>query len=108
MVKTRKIPKEIQNAVSGILEGYGISLEELLSKNSEPNSEEIERKWLTVAQAVKYTGVSRSTLTRWHKRGLLKKVCKLTPEARSGKILFLKSEIDSLLSKLTLSLGEKQ
>ena len=106
-LKKQTIPKEIQNAVSGLLGNYGISLEELLEKHSKPDHEEIERKWLTVAQAIKYTGVSRSTLGRWQTKGLLKQVCKLTPGSRSGKILFLKSEIDLLLSKFTLSSGEK-
>ena len=107
-MKKQRIPKEIQNVVSGILSSYGISLDELLQNKNIQKDKGIERKWITLAQAEKYTGVSRSTLGRWQKKGLLKKVSKLTPGAKSGKLLFLKSEIDSLLSDLTLSPEKKQ
>lgn len=107
MLTKRTIPAEIHDAVSGMLKNYGISLDELLEKNQSSTNKKVERKWLTVAQVENYTGVSRSTLGRWRKDGVLKQICKLTPDSRSGKLLFLKSEIDSLFSKLTLSSGEK-
>ncbi len=107
MLKRQKIPPETVMLLSEILQNYGISMEEILADKQKTDDKEVERKWLTVAQAMKYTGVSRSTLGRWHKKGLLKQVCKLTPESRSGKILFLKSEIDLFMSTLTLQQNGK-
>lgn len=48
-------------------------------------------KYLTIAEAVKYTKTSRSTINRWTQKGL--------PKIRANKVLIKKDDLDDYLER---------
>ncbi len=92
---SNQIPVAILNAASGMLEPYGVNLNELLNQKEAPTVKPLEKAWLTNAEAEQYTGVKRWTLWRAQRSGKIR-ASKLHP-TQQGKILFERASLDEWL-----------
>lgn len=82
------LPELIQAAVRKMLVPY----QDMKTFPSGKNSAHNDERYLPVAKAALYCGISRWTLSRAARTGQLKEI-KLSP-ARSGKVLYDRSELD--------------
>lgn len=104
------IPNHILNAVNSLLQSVNakLTLEGLLKSESSSTIAQ-EKKYLNLSEAITYTGIGRHSLYRAQRKGLITSF-KLS-NARSGKVLFLKSSIDkwieSCQTKKTCNNGGK-
>jgi len=89
------IPKHIISAVDSLLIPYGIDLKALLLNQTSNKNPTDERRFLSVADATRYSGCGRWTLFRAAKSGKLK-TSKLT-SAKSGKLLIDRQSLDAWL-----------
>ena len=90
-----KIPQDILLVVNKLLSPYGVNINAALK---ETNAAAIEKKYFTVADAEKYSGIGRWTLARAVKAGKIRQA-KLSP-CRGGKVLIDKVSLDSWLEGL--------
>ena len=88
-----QLPAEIQSAINLLLSPYGFNLSDIVNIKSE--SEKDNSKYLSVSEAEKYCHISRYSLYRAAKAQKIR-TFKLS-KSRSGKVLVLKSSIDSWL-----------
>ena len=93
------LPPSIVDAASAMLKPFGVDFTALLKDQHQEEPQSIavpvKPKYLTVADAIKYTGIGRWTLYRAMLDGKIKG-CKLTP-ARGGKLLYDLESIDHWL-----------
>ena len=89
-MKTTQLPEETLLIVDTILQPYHLSVKDLLNDKKEER-ETGRKRFLSVKEAQEIYSVSRHTLFRWAKAGMIKSV-KCSP-AKSGKVLL---EINSL------------
>ena len=94
MKKIKQIPSHIRLAIDSLLNSCDTSLDELLNNNSK-SSNTLSKKYLTIAEAEKYSACGRWTLYRKAKKGEIK-TCKLS-DAKSGKVLIEKASLDNWL-----------
>lgn len=91
-MKNSIIPEAISAAIDAILRPYGLNASNLTN----PKPETDESRYLTVAAAEKYCGLSRWTFGRAVKSGVLPQI-KIS-EAKSGKILLDRRDLDKWLA----------
>lgn len=96
---SHNLPPSIVDAASAMLKPFGVDFSALLKdhQQEQPGIAAVKPKYLTVADAIKYTGIGRWTLYRAMLDGKIKG-CKLTP-ARGGKLLYDLESIDLWLQK---------
>jgi excisionase family DNA binding protein len=82
----KRIPKEIVTAVNALLAPYGESFT--------PNT--VESEYLSFPEAVSYTKLSRSTLTRAIRSGKLPRPFQPTGQ-RNSLMLFKRSDLDAFI-----------
>ena len=95
-----EIPKSIITAVETLLIPYKVDFQNLLHQKSHKTTTD-ERRFLSVADAVRYSGCGRWTLFLAAKSGKLK-TSKLSP-AKSGKLLYDKRSLDDWLESCHVS-----
>ena len=83
----KRIPKEIITAVNALLAPYGESFDPAAT---------VDSQYLNFAEAVSYTKLSRSTLTRAIRSGKLPKPFQPTGQPNSI-MLFRRSDLDSFI-----------
>ena len=91
----KMVPANILTAVESLLAPYGIKVEKLLAP--EKKNERDEKLYLSIHEAEVLYSVSRSTLTRWGKKKLIKMV--KCSEAKSGKVLIDVKSLELFLRK---------
>lgn len=85
------VPQEIVNAVNNLLKPYGANY------NPNSNDEKGIKKYLTLTEAVEYSGMQKWTLARKIKSGELK-ASKLSP-AKGSTVLILVDDLDEYIQK---------
>lgn len=94
----KAVPKPIQEAVTALLKPYQVSWRDIISAMTKNNTEiGVTKKFLTVKEAMNYTGLSRSTLNRASKSGMVE--CSKLTDAKSGKLLYRRSSLDEWLER---------
>jgi len=82
---------------------YGIELEALI-KQSAPSVEADEPQFLSLKDAARLAGVSKFTVARWVKSGVLPRI-KLST-SRQGSVLIEKADIINLMRRLKTRTGK--
>jgi excisionase family DNA binding protein len=88
-----QVPESLTAAIDAMLKPYGLNASSITS----PKVETDESRYLTVAAAEKYCGLSRWTFGRAVKSGELPQIKINT--ARSGKILLDRRDLDKWLAR---------
>ena len=82
------------SAVDSLLRPFKIDIYGLLLEKHDKGSE-VEKKYFSIKEAVRYSGVSRWTLARLGKNGGI--VFAKLSKSHSGKVLILKESLDKYL-----------
>lgn len=91
----QSIPSTTIDAIDSLLTPHGVNIRLLLQETAPKSHDSLDgKKWLTVAQAERYSGIGRFTLRRL-KDHLISS--KLSP-AKSGKVVYLKESLDAFLT----------
>lgn len=94
--KKNDIPGFILAAVQLLLEPYGVNLTKLLQQQEPTRGmKPIEKAWLSTEEAMHYTGLSRSTLSRAAKAHKVN--ARKMSSSQQGKLLYEKASIDAWL-----------
>lgn len=96
------IPENIASSVSLLLQPYGVDFSALL-KNAESN---VERKYLTAAQASIYSGLSQKTIRDKALSGVIRSI-RIGSTSKS-RVLIEKKSIDEWLSSFNHKITTKE
>lgn len=106
----REIPDFILKSAAGMLEPFGIDLVAMLERDDKPVNaaplQPLQKRYLTTAEAMVYTGLARCTLSRAEKAGKIA-ASKLNPH-RAGHVLYERASIDRWLESSRRKPGEWQ
>ena len=92
------VPAPVLDGVATILKPYGVDIVALLNRQQDdaaPLVEPLKKKYLTRAEAERYSGVGRWSLWKAEREGKIK-ASKLA-DARCGRVLYDRASIDAWL-----------
>lgn len=93
------VPKPIVDAVNALLAPYGRSYDPMALEAAPPPKAIPVKGYMRAAAAAKYIGVSRMTLWRWEREGLLQAAFKLPTRNKKGVVLFAVEELDAFIAR---------
>jgi hypothetical protein len=100
----KEMPDNIKSAVNYLISDFGYCIEELIKNKENPGS--IEDRYMTTAQAEKYTHTSKWSLARAVRAGRLKQ--HKTGRSKSSRVLYLRADIDAWLKAGGMKEGKGQ